>query len=110
MYSCCCPRDYEAVATMYGTLLDVMTDHYVIFRRQYHLNIPFIKINRIEEKYVRYPRGFEDNLKEKRIQFAKECISLVDAGYSNSLFNDIHQERFRKEIAEYQMSRNEVWE
>ena len=108
--NCYCQRDYETVANFYGTLLDVMTEHYAVFRKKYNVNIPFLSIERTDEKLVRRPRDFEDNLKEKMIEFQKECIALVDAGYYNAAFTEEHQERFRKEIAEYQSARNEVWE
>jgi len=104
--NCYCPRHYDNMVLLGSALNEVLTERYLIFRKQQR----FLFWNYVEEINVRMPKHYRDNYKEELIKFKMRCIELVDQGYSNKDINEAVQERWRKEIADYFMNKNMVWE
>lgn len=93
-----------------AALRDVMTDHYLIFRKQEMRRLLWFWYSKNIETYVRVPKHYEDDYQEKVITFLKEVVSLVDRGYYHPYFDDQDIENAKQKIAQYQMQKNMVWE
>ena len=104
---CYCQHDYDSMALWVSALNDVLTDRYLIFRKP---AVRYWFFNTFDKKMVRVPKYYEENYRENRISFLKECITLIDQGYKNQEFTDDRIEQSREIIREYQLERNEVWE
>jgi hypothetical protein len=88
----------------------VMTDYYIIFRKPAPYQFLFWTIDHDETASVLMPKHYEDNYMEKVMQFRKDCIALIDKGYSCGKITEVTEEWWRETISDYQQKRNEVWE
>lgn len=88
----------------------VMTDYYIIFRKPAPYQFLIWTIKHDETMPVRMPKHYEDNYAEKVIQFRKNCVSLIDRGYSCGKITQDTIDWWRDVISEYQQRKNEVWE
>ena len=104
--NCYCSRDYDNMVIFASALNEVLTERYLIFRKQKR----FLFWDCVGEINVRMPKHYKDNYKEELIKFKMQCIELIDKGYNNEYMTEEVQERWRKEIADYLMSKNKVWE
>lgn len=104
--NCYCSRDYDNMVLLGSALNEVLTERYLIFGKQQR----FLFWNYVEEINVCMPKHYKDNYKEELIKFKMRCIELIDRGYNNGYMTDELSERWRKEIADYLMSKNKVWE
>lgn len=92
-----------------------MTEFYLVFRKSYPRDRGlFIRILQGFDDYhtvnVRQPKITDKNWHESSMRFKKECIALIDNGYSNGKISEELADVWRNQIAEYQMQKNEVWE
>ena len=109
-YHCYCQRDVDSMAIFGAALRDVLTDRYLIFRKQEMRKILWFWYSKDIEINLRVPKHYEDNYREKIITFLKEGISLSDRGFYNPYFDDQNLEKAKQRVAEYQMQKNKVWE
>jgi hypothetical protein len=89
-----------------SALNEVLTERYLIFRKQKR----FLFWDYTEEINVRIPKDYIDNYKEELIKFKMKCAELFDQGYNNGYITEEMIDCSRKEIADYFMSKNKVWE
>ena len=104
--NCYCSRDYNNMAMFASALNEALVERYLIFRKQKTV-LFWVHIDEIE---VHIPKHHRDNYKQKLIEFKLRCIELVDQGYENGYFTEELIEKWRKEISEYLMNKNVVWE
>ena len=104
--NCYCPRDYDNMALIGSALNEVLTERYWIFRKQKK----FLFWDYTEEINVRIPKDYQSQYEQKKIEFKMKCVELVDQGYNNGYMTEELLQRWRKEIADYLMSKNKVWE
>ena len=109
MRNCTCYND-DGMRMLGKALAYAMTEFYARFRRTRKVNFLFWEIDHEETVDVHIPKHHEDNYSEKRIQFKKECIELIDVGYSNGSVTQELADAWRIEISEYQQRKGEVWE
>lgn len=101
-----CYYNYDSNRIFWSAFAEALTERYWIFRKQKR----FLFWDYIEEINVRVPKHYEDQYKQKRIEFKMKCVGLVDQGYNNGYMTEDLLECWRKEIADYLMNKNTVWE
>lgn len=111
MRYCHCHDDgYESRRMLAQAFWYSMTDFYAVFRKTSKIQFLFWTLDHNETVDVRMPKHHEDNYAEKVMQFKKECVALVDQGYTNGNVTTEVIEKWRAVIAEYQQAKGEVWE
>lgn len=100
-------NNYDDSMRLFASALnDVLTDRYLIFRKQKR----FLFWDYIEEIDVRVPKEYQPQYDQKLIEFKMRCIELIDQGYENGYFTEELIEKWRKQISDYLISKNVVWE
>lgn len=108
MRNCVCYND-DGMRMLGKALAYAMTEFYARFRKTRKVQILFWEFNHEETVDVRIPKHYEEDYSKKIMQFKKECIGLIDNGYTNMRINKL-EDSWRDEIAEYQQRIGEVWE
>jgi len=106
----CYDRDDAAMRMFAGALLEAMTEHYAVFRKSHSARFLFWVLKHEETVDVHIPKHHRDNYEENLMAFKKECITLIDKGYTNGNVTDEIADRWRLQISEYQQKKSEVWE
>ena len=93
-----------------GALLESMTEYYAVFRKMHKVRFLFWVFDREETADVHIPKHYKDNYDENLMVFKKECIALIDGGYTNGNVTNELADKWRLQIAEYQQQKCGVWE
>ena len=103
---CYCPHYDDSMRLFTSALNDVLTERYLIFRKQK----TFLFWDYIEEINVHIPKDYQPDYNQKAIEFKMRCVELIDQGYKNEYITEELLERGRMQIADYLISKNIVWE
>lgn len=107
---CRCYKDDEGMRMLGSALAYAMTEYYAVFRKKRIIRFLFWDIQHEDTVDVHIPKYHEDNYQDKLMEFKKECIALIDLGYTNGNIDDILTEEWREQIAEHQQKLGRVWE
>lgn len=110
MRSCYCYDDYYSRRMLAQAFWYAMTEYYIIFRKPRKIQFLLWTTNHEDTVDVRMPKRTDKDYTKAKIDFKKECVGLIDLGYTYPDLTEDVVEDWRKEIAEYLMEKNEVWE